>query len=99
MLTLVYISYFALFLIMSSLIVYVKDVCFSDDIETSQELDLNLDWINELLLELQDSIKTNITKIKREFKLLKNILFNKKVVFIAKLKKYSGYFYLLSFME
>lgn len=96
MLTLVYISYFALFLIMSSLLVYVKDVVFCDDIETSQ--DINLDWINDLLLELQDSIKTKISKIKREYRLLKNILFNKKVLFIAKVKKYSGYYWLLTFI-
>ena len=93
MLTLVYISYFLLFFIMLLLVAFLKDVVLSDGIESNQN---DFDWCNELLIELQDSIITKIKKIKKEYKIFKNILYNKKIQYIAKVKKYSGYYLLLS---
>lgn len=95
MLTLIYLSYILLFFIMSSLYFYIKNCVYSDGFDDNDSFDF--DWCNELLLELQNSIKSKIKKNKKQYRILKNILFNKRVYFVAKLKKYSGYYFINSF--
>lgn len=93
MLTLVYLSYFLLFIVMSSLTLFVKDCLFSDnEIETiANDCD---NWISELLQELENSFTVAIKKISKKYSYYKNIANNKKIQYVARLKKYVGWYHI-----
>ena len=93
MLTLVYLSYFLLFVLMSSLTIYVKDCLFSDS-EIKTISNDGSDWISELLQELENSLSVAIKKISKKYSYYKNIAKNKKIQYLAKIKKYVGWYHI-----